>query len=314
MDGGAARRSDAGQNLQRGTRARRASESALKSSTAELERMTKKAQSQRSVDPSQADHVRSQVYLHLSILASSLKPISDGVRIKLPRKPEEVEQVGLDVRPILANIVGLFGFEQNIVHFVDDDARTNTQQIKQIVELQESLNIAIANYLDVVEGIDRGGARRSNVRREFLDAFRQLQGKLDAVVGELRAWDIRGLSRRSGYRSCPAASCPRNVFFGLRCSSCMPRRTSTAGCVGCQRAYSLVAYGLPPPSNEANPSWVMISSALPRSAVNLAPCTRQDHGGDSWGKPVSSYLELDFKHGSRSALPRTATAVIVTCP
>jgi hypothetical protein len=178
--------------------------------------MTKKAQSQRSVDPSQTGHVRSQVYLHLSILASSLRPISDGVRIKLPRKPEEVEQVGLDVRPILANIVVLFGSEQNIVHFIDDDARTNTQQIKQIVELQESLNIAIANYLDVVEGIDRGGARRSNVRREFLDAFRQLQGKLDAVVRELQAWDIRGLSRRSEDRSCPAASCRATAQSEIR--------------------------------------------------------------------------------------------------
>jgi len=74
----------------------------------------------------------------------------------------------------------------------DDDAGTNAQQIKQIVELQERLSTVIADYLDVVEGIDRGGARRTKVRQEFVAAFRRLQDKLDLVVGELQAWDFRG--------------------------------------------------------------------------------------------------------------------------
>ncbi len=133
------------------------------------------------------------MYWHLSILASDLRPISDNVRVRPPRKTQEVEQVELAARPLLADIVGLFGSEQNIVYFVDDDdAGTNAQQIKQIVELQERLSTVIADYLDVVEGIDRGGARRTKVRQEFVAAFRRLQDKLDLVVGELQAWDFRG--------------------------------------------------------------------------------------------------------------------------
>jgi hypothetical protein len=128
------------------------------------------------------------VYWHFSLLASTLRPISDSVRIRVPRKIEDVEQIELAVRPLIADIVGLFGSERNIVYFVDDDTFTATEQIKQIVGLQENLSAAIADYLDVVEEIDRGGARRSKVRKDFMAAFRRLQGKIDLIVDELQAW------------------------------------------------------------------------------------------------------------------------------
>jgi len=189
MDGGAASRSGAGQEPEGWTGVKPAAISDLERSRAALEQITRQAQARRSVDPGDAEHVRSLVYWHLSLLASTLRPISDGVRIRLPRKTEDVEQVERAIRPILADIVGLFGSEQNIVYFVDDDdAYTTTEQIKQMVELQETLSATIADYLDVVEGIDRGGARRSKVRKEFMAAFRQLQNKIDLIVEELQAW------------------------------------------------------------------------------------------------------------------------------
>ena len=189
MDGGAASRSGAGQESEGWTGVKPATISELERSRATLEQITTQVQAQRSIDPVDVEHVRSLVYSHLSLLASTLRPTSDGVRIRPPRKIADVEQIELAIRPILTDIVGLFGSDQNIVYFVDDDdAYTTTEQIKQVVELQENLSATIADYLDVVEGIDRGGARRSKVRKEFMAAFRQLQSKIDLIVEELQAW------------------------------------------------------------------------------------------------------------------------------
>jgi hypothetical protein len=189
MDGGAASRSGASQEPEGWAGAQPAAISDLERSRKGLEQITRQAQARRSVESGDAEHVRSLVYWHLTLLASILRPISDGVRISPPRKIEDVERVERATRPILADIVGLFGVEQNIMYFVDDDdAYTTTEQIKQVVELQESLSASMADYLDVVEGIDRGGTRRSKVRKEFMTTFRQLQNKIDLIVEELQTW------------------------------------------------------------------------------------------------------------------------------
>ena len=189
MDGGAASRSGASQEPGGWAGVQPAAISDLERSREALEQITRQAQARRSVDSGDAEHARSLVYWHLTLLASILRPISDGVRISPPRKIEDVERVERAIRPILTDIVGLFGADQNIVYFVDDDdAYTTTEQIKQVVELQESLSASIADYLDVVEGIDRGGTRRSKVRKEFMAAFRQLQSKIDLIVEELQTW------------------------------------------------------------------------------------------------------------------------------
>lgn len=193
MDRGAASRSGPDREPRGRTRVGPTATTNLEHSRTALEKITKQAQARRSVDPGDAVHIRSLVYWHFSLLASTLRPISDGVRILVPRKIEEVELVALAVRPIIADIVGLFGPVQNIVYFVDDDdAGTTTEQVKQVVELQENLSATIADYLDVIEEIDRGGARRTKVRKEFVAAFRQLQSKIDLIVEELEAWRSQG--------------------------------------------------------------------------------------------------------------------------
>ena len=136
--------------------------------------------------------MRCQIYWHLAILARELRPISDKARVRPPRKVGDVDKVEEAVEPLLTDIVGLFGSEKNIVCFVDDDAETTAQQIKQVVDLQQNLSTAIADYLDVVEGIDGGGTRRTKVRKDFVTAFRQLQDKLDLVLEELHEWGAGG--------------------------------------------------------------------------------------------------------------------------
>lgn len=189
MGEGSASRSGTGQEPEGWPRAGPATISDLERSFATLTQITRQVQAQRSVDPGDAAYIRSLVYWHLWLLASLLRPISDSVRVILPRKAEDVDKVELAVRPILTKIVALFGFEQNIVYFIDDDdSYTTAEQIRQIVELQEHLSVTIADYLDVAEGIDKSGPRKSKVRKEFIAAFRQLQDKIDMVVGELWEW------------------------------------------------------------------------------------------------------------------------------
>jgi hypothetical protein len=195
MDGGAASRSSAGQDSDDGTGtrlddwtgARSATIGDLESSGRVLERILGQAQAEGAVDSNDAENIRSMVYRHLLLIASILRPITNEVLAHPARTSTQLNEVEIAIRPIIDSIVGLFGSEQNIVYFVDDDeAYINTEQIRQLCELQENLSAAIADYLDVIE--DRGGAWRSKVRRAFMSAFRQLQGKVDLIVEELQAW------------------------------------------------------------------------------------------------------------------------------
>jgi hypothetical protein len=189
MDEGAASRHGAHQGPDDWTAAEPATIGDLGSSRRTLEQILRQAQAQGSVDPGDADAIRAKVYRHLSLMASALKPISDGVRAHPPRTDQELDLVEREIRPIVADIVTLFAPEQNLVYFIDDDeAYTTTEQVKQLAELQEDLSATIADYLDVLEGIDRGGARRSKVRRDFMAAFRRVQSKIDLIVEELLAW------------------------------------------------------------------------------------------------------------------------------
>ena len=137
----------------------------------------------------EADQARSVVYRYLDFLSEELRPISDSVRVSPPRTPRELGEVVRKVNPLSVDLVALFGHTSNVMDLVDDDENSsNSTQIVQLMDLHEQLVGAVADYSDVLEGIDRSGARRSKVRKDFIAAFRQLQNKLEAIVEGLEDW------------------------------------------------------------------------------------------------------------------------------
>jgi hypothetical protein len=145
--------------------------------------------SQEPLNSEQAESARSELYWHLRLLAEEMAKISDKVRISLPRTRADFDQVRQPMTSLFTDLVGLFGHMPNIMEQVDDDEYgAYTEQIRQLMTLQERLLVALTDYQDVVEGVEKSRSRISAIRSEFIDAIRQFQHKLELIVEGLEEW------------------------------------------------------------------------------------------------------------------------------
>lgn len=187
MDAGSASHSGSGQSSERWASNKPAVKRDLRSSQSTLLQLLKEG-SREPLAGERADYARSEVYWHLELLADELKTTSDRVRIALPETSEDFAEVRQAVTLIFADLVALFGHVPNIVELVDDEVGANTVQIQQLMDLQERLLTAMADYRDVVGGNERRGSRISTIRQEFVTAFRLFQNKIEAIVKGLEDW------------------------------------------------------------------------------------------------------------------------------
>ena len=188
MDVGAASHSGAGQTPGRWKGTEPADPRDLKASQAALQEIVTVAV-QEPLDEQSLDEGRSEVYWHLHLIAVLLKPTSDSVRVGPPRSETDLDDLQRSIRPILVDLVALFGHAPNVMDIVEDDEiGTNIEQIRQLMDLHEQLVAALADYADVIEGADRGSARRSSARKSLMSVFRQFQNKIEFIVEGLSNW------------------------------------------------------------------------------------------------------------------------------
>jgi hypothetical protein len=138
------------------------------------------------LDPQGVDQARSEIYWHLYLLAKELRPLSDGLRLSPPRNAGQLDEIWQKTIPLCGDLIDVFGHIPCIIDYVDDEFGTYTLQIRQLMELQVKLSVAVTNYFDVVDKAD--SARRSNVRENIVVSFIQFQQKIESIVAGIIEW------------------------------------------------------------------------------------------------------------------------------